>query len=105
MEPEMPNDNDRKDYQSVPPDPVMSLMDIDPLLSDEERQICDVVRGLVDRRVRPHIAEWYLNGISPGELAPELGSLGLLGMYLQGYGCSGTNAVSYGPGLHGARSR
>ena len=26
----------------------------------------------------------------------EAGSLGLLGMHLQGYGCAGTNAVSYG---------
>ena len=27
---------------------------------------------------------------------PEAGALGLLGMHLEGYGCAGTNAVSYG---------
>ena len=29
-------------------------------------------------------------------LAREAGKLGLLGMHLTGYGCAGTNAVSYG---------
>ena len=32
----------------------------------------------------------------PRELAKEMGSLGLFGMHLEGYGCAGTNAVSYG---------
>ncbi|WP_207545059.1 acyl-CoA dehydrogenase family protein, partial [Mycolicibacterium fortuitum] len=32
----------------------------------------------------------------PRELAKEFGTLGVLGMHLQGYGCAGTNAVSYG---------
>src|SRR5699024_11086977 len=30
------------------------------------------------------------------QIAPELGKIGLLGMHLDGYGCAGTNAVSYG---------
>ncbi|MEA2058053.1 MAG: acyl-CoA dehydrogenase family protein, partial [Actinomycetota bacterium] len=30
------------------------------------------------------------------ELAKEMGALGLFGMHLEGYGCAGTNAVSYG---------
>ena len=29
-------------------------------------------------------------------LVQEAGALGLLGMHLDGYGCAGTNAVSYG---------
>src|SRR5205085_6670166 len=32
----------------------------------------------------------------PSEMATEMGKLGLLGMHLSGYGCPGTNAVSYG---------
>jgi glutaryl-CoA dehydrogenase len=78
------------------PEPVMSLIDVESLLSEEERQIRDTVRAFVDKRVRPHIAEWFANDVSPKELAPELGSLGVLGMHLEGYGCAGTNAVSYG---------
>jgi glutaryl-CoA dehydrogenase len=72
------------------------LVDVDSLLTDEERLIQRTVREFVADNVRPHIAEWFEQGISPRELAPELGKLGLLGMHLTGYECAGTNAVSYG---------
>jgi glutaryl-CoA dehydrogenase len=74
----------------------LELLDIDHLLSDEERDIQSAVRAFVDERVRPHIAEWYERGELDLALAREAGELGLLGMHLSGYGCSGTNAVSYG---------
>ena len=75
---------------------VMSLIDIESLLSEEERAIRDTVRDFVDKRVRPNIGQWFEDAVSPKELAPELGKLGVLGMHLEGYGCAGTNAVSYG---------
>jgi glutaryl-CoA dehydrogenase len=75
---------------------VTSLIDFDSLLDDEERLIRDTVRDFVTERVRPHIAEWFEQGVAPRELAPELGRLGLLGMHLTGYGCAGTSAVAYG---------
>src|SRR3954464_15774008 len=78
------------------PEPVLTLIDLDSLLSEEERAIRDTVRDFVDKRVRPNIAQWFEDAVSPRELAPELGKLGVLGMHLQGYGCAGTNAVSYG---------
>ncbi|MEV4384187.1 acyl-CoA dehydrogenase family protein [Micromonospora sp. NPDC049580] len=75
----------------------LDLLDLDPSLSEEERQIRDVVRQLVDDRVRPHVAEWYEEGRVPArELAREFGKLGLLGMHLTGYGCAGASAVAYG---------
>ncbi|MEU8166026.1 acyl-CoA dehydrogenase family protein [Micromonospora sp. NPDC049004] len=75
----------------------LDLLDLDPSLSEEERQIRDVVRQLVDERVRPHVAEWYEQGRVPArELAREFGKLGLLGMHLSGYGCAGASAVAYG---------
>ncbi|MHA4946343.1 acyl-CoA dehydrogenase family protein [Micromonospora sp. SD19] len=75
----------------------LDLLDLDPSLSEEERQVRDVVRQLVDDRVRPHVAEWYEDGRVPArELAREFGKLGLLGMHLTGYGCAGTSAVAYG---------
>ncbi|MFG3553579.1 acyl-CoA dehydrogenase family protein [Micromonospora sp. NPDC047557] len=75
----------------------LDLLDLDPSLSEEERQIRDVVRQLVDERVRPHVAEWYEEGRVPArELAREFGKLGLLGMHLTGYGCAGASAVAYG---------
>ncbi|WP_410810169.1 acyl-CoA dehydrogenase family protein [Micromonospora sp. 067-2] len=75
----------------------LDLLDLDPSLTQEERQIRDVVRQLVDDRVRPHVADWYEEGRVPArELAREFGKLGLLGMHLTGYGCAGASAVAYG---------
>ncbi|MCO1595446.1 acyl-CoA dehydrogenase family protein [Micromonospora sp. RHAY321] len=75
----------------------LDLLDLDPSLTEEERQIRDVVRQLIDDRVRPHVADWYEEGRVPArELAREFGKLGLLGMHLTGYGCAGASAVAYG---------
>ena len=72
------------------------VLDIDPLLSDEERMVRDTVRRFVADRVLPDIGDWFERGVFPVEMAKEIGALGLLGMHLEGYGCAGTNAVSYG---------
>ena len=72
------------------------FLQIDSLLTDEERLIRDTVREFVGDKVLPDIAEWFEAGTFPKELAKEMGSLGLFGMHLEGYGCAGTNAVSYG---------
>ncbi len=68
----------------------------DSVLSDEERDIRDMVRVFVADRVLPHIAEWFEEARIPRELATELGRLGLLGMHLEGYGCAGASAAEYG---------
>ncbi len=82
---------------SKAPQTPAQLLDIDHLLSEEERAIRDVVRDYVDSRIRPEIADWFETGEIPArELARELGQLGVLGMHLEGYGCQGTSAVSYG---------
>jgi glutaryl-CoA dehydrogenase len=75
---------------------VTELLAFDGLLSEEERLIQKTVRSFVTDKVKPHVADWFEQGIAPGELARELGALGVLGMHLEGYGCAGTNAVSYG---------
>lgn len=75
----------------------LALFDIDGLLTEEERAIRDVVRDFVERRIKPEVADWFEAGTIPArELAREFGELGVLGMHLEGYGCAGTNAVSYG---------
>jgi len=66
------------------------------MLLDEERLVRDTARAFVSKRILPDIAGWFEEGILPRELAKELGELGLLGMHLQGYGCAGASAVSYG---------
>ena len=73
------------------------LYGIDALLTDEERDIRDTVRDFGDKELRPHVATWFDEAKLPArDIARELGRLGLLGMHLEGYGCAGTNAVSYG---------
>jgi len=73
------------------------LYGIDALLTEEERAIRDTVRAFGDKELRPHVATWFDEAQLPArEIAVELGRLGLLGMHLEGYGCAGTNAVSYG---------
>lgn len=72
------------------------LLEIDSLLSDEERATRARVRAFVDAEVRPHIADWYERAEFPVELVPRFAELGLLGMHLRGYGCAGRSAVEYG---------
>ncbi|MGH6654653.1 MAG: acyl-CoA dehydrogenase family protein [Actinocrinis sp.] len=74
----------------------LDLLDTAALLDDEERAIQASVRDLLAERARPHVGRWFEQGGFPRELVPELGRLGLLGMHLEGYGCAGANAVSYG---------
>jgi glutaryl-CoA dehydrogenase len=75
----------------------LELYGIDALINEDDRAMRDTVRAVMDDTVRPHIAAWYESGTVPArELAKELGSLGLLGMHLQGYGCAGTSATAYG---------
>ena len=56
------------------------------------------VREFCDRRIATHIGEWFEAGEMPGirDIARELGTLGALGMHLEGYGCPGMSAVDYG---------
>ncbi|WP_240759347.1 acyl-CoA dehydrogenase family protein, partial [Phytoactinopolyspora endophytica] len=71
---------------------------IDDELTDDERDIRGAVRQMCTDRVAPHIAEWFEHGEIPDirGLARELGTLGVLGMHLTGYGCAGMSATEYG---------
>ena len=69
---------------------------LDDLLSEEERLIRDAVRGFVDERVLPIIAQAFREERFPMELVPEIASLGLLGASIQGFGCAGLGSVAYG---------
>jgi glutaryl-CoA dehydrogenase len=75
----------------------LDLLDLDGLLSDEDRLIAETVRRFAADRILPSVEEWYEQGTLPSrELAPAIGDLGLLGMHLSGYGCAGASATSYG---------
>ena len=73
----------------------LDLIDINALLTDEERQIRDLAREWVVDNILPNVEEWYERGEFPArELAKELGALGFLGMQLPDVG--GLGAVAYG---------
>jgi glutaryl-CoA dehydrogenase len=76
-------------------DPV-DLFGIRESFSDEERMVQASVARLVDDRVLPIIQQCFEEHRFPRELIPELAALGLLGSSLEGYGCAGLNAISYG---------
>ena len=77
------------------PDP-RDFLALDGLLSEEERLLRDTVRRFVSDRILPDVADWYEEGTFPKELGKEMGALGLLGMHLEGYGCTGTSSTAYG---------
>jgi glutaryl-CoA dehydrogenase len=73
------------------------LFALDAALDQDERDAATTVRAALSERVRPHVGQWYLDGTLPArDLAKLFGSLGLLGMHLEGYGCAGTTATMYG---------
>jgi glutaryl-CoA dehydrogenase len=74
----------------------LDLLELDAVLSAEERSTRDRVRAFVDERVRPGIEGWFGAGVFPVELSRAFGELGVLGMQLEGYGCAGASAVEYG---------
>lgn len=80
------------EHRLDPADPLQ----LDRLLTDEERMLRDTVRRFVTSRVLPGIEEWFEAGTFPRELIPEMAAIGLFGMTLEGYGCAGANPVSYG---------
>lgn len=82
---------------STPLNPV-DLLDIDGLLSVEERAVRESVRRACADLVDPYVADWFEAGTIPDirGLTQELGKVGVLGMHLEGYGCAGMSATEYG---------
>jgi glutaryl-CoA dehydrogenase len=72
------------------------LFDVRSMLTDEERMVQDTVARFTDERVLPIIGAAFDEHRFPKELVPEIAALGLLGSSIEGYGCAGLNAVSYG---------
>lgn len=77
-------------------DRARDYLDLDSLFSAEELALRQMVRDFVHDRIVPNIASWYERAVFPRDMATEMGSLGLLGMSLVGYGCPGRSAVEYG---------
>jgi glutaryl-CoA dehydrogenase len=72
------------------------FLEIDRLLSDEERLIKETVSRYVNEKYLPGVAEHFENGTFDPTVPKALGDLNLLGMHLTGYGCAGSSAIAYG---------
>jgi glutaryl-CoA dehydrogenase len=73
----------------------------DPLLleeqlTEEERLVRDTARGYCQDKLMPRVLQANRHEKFDREIMNELGELGLLGSTIEGYGCAGTNYVSYG---------
>lgn len=65
-------------------------------LTEEELLIQKTAKDYAKKSLMPRILEANRNEIFDKEIYKELGSLGLLGPTIDGYGCAGVNYVSYG---------
>jgi glutaryl-CoA dehydrogenase len=72
------------------------FLEIDRLLSDEERLIKETVARYVSEKYLPGVNEHYENGTFDSSVPEALGDLNVLGMHLTGYGCAGSSATAYG---------
>ncbi|MGD2113965.1 MAG: acyl-CoA dehydrogenase family protein [Acidobacteriota bacterium] len=76
--------------------PGVDFIELDGLLSEEERMVRDTVRQFVDDKVLPIIEECNEEGRFPMELIPEMGELGFFGPTIDEYDLPGLNNVAYG---------
>ena len=73
----------------------------DPLLleralSEEERLVRETVQAYCQEKLMPRILKAHREEQFDREIMQEMGSLGLLGATIQGYGCAGMRYVCYG---------
>jgi glutaryl-CoA dehydrogenase len=78
---------------------IEQLIQIDDLLSEEERMVRDSVRRFVKERYLPRAQELFAKEEFPTDLIPEIANMGLLGASIKGYGCAGMSNVMYGIAL------
>jgi glutaryl-CoA dehydrogenase len=74
----------------------VDYLEIDSLLSDEEKLVRQMVREFVDREVLPSIEEWNREAKFPRHLVAQMADLGFFGANIEGYGCAGMSNVEYG---------
>ena len=75
----------------------VDFVNVNSLLSEEEKEIRDRVREHVDREIVPVMADYWDRAEFPFDLIPGLGELGIMGgSFEKEYGCAGWSNVAYG---------
>lgn len=71
-------------------------LDLESMLTEDERLIQDMTRNYAQDKLMPRILEANRHEIFHREIMTEMGALGLLGSTIDGYGCAGASHVAYG---------
>jgi alkylation response protein AidB-like acyl-CoA dehydrogenase len=66
------------------------------LLTEEERLVMANARSYCQEKLFPRVLTANRDERFDREIMSEMGSLGLLGATIEGYGCSGVSSVAYG---------
>ncbi len=74
----------------------VDFIELDTLLSDDERLVRDNTRKFIEENLIPIIEQCNRDGRFPKELIKPMGELGFYGASLKGYGCAGMSSVEYG---------
>ena len=74
----------------------VDYLEVDTLLTEEQRLVRDTVRGWVEDKVLPIIEEAVWEGRFPKELVPDMAHLHLFGSTISEYGLPGLDNISYG---------
>lgn len=74
----------------------VDFLQLDELLTEEERLVRDTFRRFVDDEILPVIGRHFRDGTFDPSWPRKLGALGALGASLSGYGCAGLGPVAYG---------
>ncbi|MCA2999523.1 MAG: acyl-CoA dehydrogenase [Rhodocyclaceae bacterium] len=69
---------------------------LDDQLSDEERMVRDQAQAYCQETLLPRVLHANRDEVFHREIMNEMGTLGLLGATIDGYGCAGVNHVCYG---------
>jgi glutaryl-CoA dehydrogenase len=80
----------------TPTENALDYLRLDDELGEDEKLVRNAVARLVDERVLPIIGACFESGRFARELLPGLAELGVFGCTLDGYGCAGLSAISYG---------
>jgi len=74
----------------------VDFIEVDSLLSDDERLVRDNTRKFIEDNLVPIIEQCNREGRFPRELVRPMADLGFFGASLKGYGCAGMSNVEYG---------
>lgn len=71
-------------------------LNLNSLLSDDERMVYDTAKDFCQKELMPNIINANRHEHFDPTIMRQMGELGLLGMTIDGYGCAGMSHVAYG---------